>query len=419
MVSDHTRDGGTRRSFLRRTAATGALGATALAGCLNGGGGSVSDLKVGYVSSLSGPFEVFGRAGLNGAKLARDDLEDELDTSIEIVTGDTELNPQTGQERVEELVSREEIDFAMGGVSSAVAGSIGAWTSRNGVVYFPTGAHSDTLTGSDCGEYMFRPTCSNSMLANTVGAEMVGAADSWYVLYSDYVWGQTAQAAVSGILEDEGKEVVGKSAVPFPSDDYTQYVNEANASDAEGIALLIAGLDLRKAISVITNRGIQDDYTFAMHQLEDVVLWGLGEENAGILDIAGQVWGPASPGGDEFKQRVADNYETGPYVRHYLGYVSMDQAVRAVDRAGGADPDDMRDALEGHQLEDSPVVDMKDGGDMYWRECDHQLVQPAFGVGARSVGEMEDSPYNNWFTVEETYAGDDVVLSCDETGCSL
>jgi ABC-type branched-subunit amino acid transport system substrate-binding protein len=418
MVSNDTNGGGTRRRFLRQTAATGALAATGLAGCTDGGGG-VSDLKVGYVSSLSGPFAVFGQAGLNGARLALQDLEDELGVSIEVVTGDSEVNPQTGLERMRELVTREEIDFAMGGVSSAVAARMGTWASDNGVVYFPTGAHSDTLTGEGCAKYTFRPTCSNSMLAKTVGTEMVDAGDSWHVLYSDYIWGQTAQAAVSRILEENGKEVVGTSAVPFPSDDYTQYVNEANNSDADGIALLIAGLDLRKAINVVTNRGIQDDYTFAMHQLEDVVLWGLGKDNAGILDIAGQVWGPAAPGGGEFEQRVADNYDTDPYVRHYLGYVSMDQAVRAADRAGSTDPDEMSDALEGHQVEDSPIVEMKGGGEMYWRECDHQLVQPAFGVGARSIDDMEDSQYKNWFEVEATYAGDDVARSCDETGCSL
>jgi len=418
MVPNDTIGGGTRRTFLRRTAAAGALTAAGgLAGCT--GGGAVSDLTVGYVSSLSGPFAVFGQAGLNGARLAAEDLEDELGASIEIVTGDSEINPQTGLERMRELVTREEIDFAMGGVSSAVAARMGTWASDNGVVYFPTGAHSDTLTGEGCAQYMFRPTCSNSMLARTVGSEMIDAADSWYVLYSDYIWGQTAQAAVTRILEENDREVLGTSAVPFPSDDYTQYVNEANNSDAEGIALLIAGLDLRKAINVVTNRGIQDDYTFAMHQLEDVVLWGLGKENAGILDIAGQVWGPAAPGGSEFKQRVADNYDTDPYVRHYLGYVSMDQAVRAADRAGSSDPDAMREALEGHQVENSPIVDMKGGGEMYWRECDHQLVQPTFGVGARAVGDMADSPYRTWFDVETTYGGDEVVRSCSETGCSL
>jgi hypothetical protein len=180
--------------------------------------------------------------------------------------------------------------------------------------------------------------------------------------------------------------------------------------------VLIAGLDMRKALSSIIDRGV-DDRTLAMHQNEDIVYWGLNKEMAGALDMAGQVWGPAVDGGD-FGQRIADSADTDPYVRHYLGYVSMDQAVRAAHRAGSTDPDEMKTALEGHEVT-SQVRDIKGGGDMYWRECDHQLVQDAYSVQARSVDAMENSPYKQWFDLEATFTGDDVVRSCSDTGCNL
>jgi hypothetical protein len=56
---------------------------------------------------------------------------------------------------------------------------------------------------------------------------------------------------------------------------------------------------------------------------------------------------------------------------------------------------------------------------MYWRECDHQLVQQAYSVSALPVAEMQDSPYKAWFETTNTYAGDDIVRSCDATGCQL
>jgi ABC-type branched-subunit amino acid transport system substrate-binding protein len=448
MQGDQESGRSTRRTVLR---GLGAAGIAGLAGCAGGGGGDGGDggdggggssdggsgsgdggsgdttgtatssgttsFSVGVTTSLSGPFAVFGEAELAGAELAKEDLESELDVSIEILEGDTEVNPSTGLDRMKRLVTEDGIDFAMGGVSSSVALNIGSWASQNGVVYMPTGAHSDAITGGQCAEYMFRPTCSNSMLAEAIGSEMAEAADSWYLLYSDYTWGQTAQEAVTGLLEGQGNTVVGRSAVPFPHDDYSPYVNEARASDAEGIGVLIAGLDMRKALNSIIDRGV-DDRTLAMHQHEDIVYWGLPKETAGALDLAGQVWGPASPGGDEFKQRVADNYDTDPYVRHFLGYLSLDQMVRAAVRAGSSDADAMRDALEGHEVT-SPAKEIKGGGEMYWRACDHQLVQPAYSVAARPVEEMADSPYKQWFDVENEFAGDDVVRSCDATGCQL
>ncbi len=412
----------TRRRFV---AATGAAGLVALAGCGGdgGGGGStdggagIDSLSVGLVTSTSGPFAVFGNAAVTGAELAIQDLESERDVSIELTTADSQLDPSTALDEARSLVTEDGVDFLMGAVSSAVALKMAGWASENAVTYFPTGAHSSALTGSGCGQYVFRPSASNSMLANTIGSEMADAADEWYLMYSDYTWGQTAQQAVAGILEDAGKTVLGTEAVPFPSDDYAQYVNRAKASEAPAIGVLIAGLDLRKATNQIIAKGMTDR-TLAMHQLEDIVYWGLDKDSASILDIAGQVWGPAADGGDEFKQRVADEGEMDPYVRHLLGYVSMDQGVRAAIRAGTSEADAMREALEGHQVE-SPIVDMKGGGDMYWRAGDHQLIQPTYTVSSRPTGEMSDDPYRTWFQTEQTFAGEDVARSVGDTGCSL
>jgi len=377
----------------------------------------MDSLSIGMVTSTSGPFAVFGNAAVKGAELAIEDLESEHDVSIDLTTADSQLDPSTALDEARSLVTEDGVDFLMGGVSSAVALKVAGWASQNAVTYFPTGAHSSALTGSGCGQYVFRPTASNSMLAKTIGSEMADAADEWYLMYSDYTWGQTAQKAVAGILEDAGKTVVGTEAVPFPSDDYAQYVNRAKASGAPAIGVLIAGLDLRKATNQIIAKGMEDR-TLAMHQLEDIVYWGLDKESASILDIAGQVWGPAADGGDEFKQRVADDGEMDPYVRHLLGYISMDQGVRAAIRAGTSEADAMRDALEGHQV-GSPIVEMKGGGDMYWRAGDHQLVQPTYTVSSLPTGEMSDDPYKEWFQAEQTFAGDDVARPVEDTGCSL
>lgn len=418
------RTGPNRRSFIKYLGATSALGATGLAGCTGGDGGggdstSIDSLSIGVTTSLSGPFAVFGQAELAGAELAKADLEDELGVDIELVEGDTEINPSTGLERMKRLVTKDGIDAAMGGVSSSVALKMGTWASENDVIYMATGAHSDLITGDQCAPYMFRPTCSNSMLANTIGQEMAEEADTWYLIYSDYTWGQTASKAVESILEEKGKEVVGKTAAPFPNDDYSQYLNEAKASDADGLGVLIAGLDLRKATSQLINKGMHEDFTLAMHQLEDIVYWGLDEQSASVLDVAGQVWGAGSPGGDEFKERVASNYDTDPYVRHFLGYLSMDQIVRSAVRADSTGAEEMRSALEGHEVTSS-ARDIKGGdGKMYWRECDHQLVQPTFSMKAKAPDEMQNEPYKQWFETVKTFDGDDVARSCDDTGCSL
>lgn len=444
MTSQNT----TRISRRRLLQGTGAAALTGLAGCSGGDGGSgdggsgdggsdggsgdggsggtkttsqsgsgLDTVKVGYATSLSGPFAVFGETALHGARLAKQDLEEELGVTVEITSADTEVNPSTGLERMKRLVVEEGVDVTMGGISSSVALKMGTWASDNGVAYMATGAHSDLITGAQCAPNMFRVTCSNSMLANTIGQEMTEAADTWYLIYSDYTWGQTAQKAVTNVLEANGKEVVGKTAAPFPNDDYTQYLNEASSSDAAGLGLLVAGLDMRLAIKQLRNKGIQNDMKLAMHQIEDVVYWGLSKEATSIMNIGGQVWGPGTPEGEEFAQRVAETGETDPFVRHFLGYAGVDQMVRAAVRADSTAAADIRAELEGHTVE-SPITDMK-GGDMYWRAEDHQLIQPTYSVQPRQVAEMTNDPYKTWFETAKTFAGEEVARPASETGCSF
>jgi len=383
------------------------------------GGGGPSELHVGTFAPYTGPFAPWGEAHTVGSELAKADLESEYDVSITLSEYDTETNPSAAQERMQRAVTSDGIDLAHGGVSSAVAGSIGSWASDNGVPFLTQGA-SDTLTGSNCQPYMFRAYPSNTMMARSVGGPMAEEADSWYLLYTDYIWGQTAQEIIGTVLEENGASVVGSDAVPGPGNqDFTQYLNNVANSDATGLAMIVPGLDARAAAGQIQNRGMAEDLSMMFHQFEDLVMWGLDTEAASMVDVGPTGWTSTVEGGDEFAQRVADAGETDPFARHYMAYVCVDQAVRAAMRAGSTDGEAIRGALEGHEITDSTLNDIQPNATLRWRACDHQLVQPTHLVTARDPGEMTDDPYKQWYDVTGSVAGEEVIRSCEETGCSL
>ncbi|WP_089819216.1 ABC transporter substrate-binding protein [Halomicrobium zhouii] len=429
----------TRREILKRVGATSGLGSVMIAGCSSdsddaGGqqttGGDTTDagtagssgpdeLHIGVFAPYTGPFAPWGSALTTGSELAKQDLEAEFDVSITLSEYDTETNPSAAQERIQRAVTSDGIDMAHGGISSAVCGSIGSWASDNGVPFITQGA-SDTLTGESCQPYMFRAYPSNTMMARAVGQPMAEEADSWYLLYTDYVWGQTAQEIIGSVLEENGATVAGTDAVPGPGNqDFTQYINNVENSDADGVAMIIPGLDARAAASQLQNRGLHEALSVMFHQFEDQVMWGLNQEAASMVDLGPTGWINTVEGGEDFKQRVDEQGETDPFSRQYMAYVSTDQAVRAAMRAGSANGDDVRAALEGHEITDSPVNDIVPNSTLKWRACDHQLVQPTHVVQARDASEMTNDPYKQWFEVSKTVAGDQVARSCEETGCSF
>jgi len=422
-----------RRRVLKKAGAASII-ATGLAGCSGNGGNSggdsggdsggttsqdtgPSEFHVGVFNPQTGPFAPWGSSLRVGAELAAEDLENELDVSIEISTYDTEVNPSASLERMKRAVTADGIDFAQGALSSAVCTKIGTWASDNGVSYIADGA-SDTLTGSNCLPHMFSTYSSNTMLAKSIGSRMADLADSWYLLYSDYIWGQNAQEIYIEEIESNGGTVVNSEATPFPNDDYTSYLNNVVNSEADGIGLILPALDKRLAMKQLRNKGMHENFKIMGHQAEDIAFWGLSPESAAMMDIASIGWTNSLDSGEEFKTRVAEQGSTDPFVRHANAYIAMDQQVRAAVRAGSTDAEAIRGELEGHTVESQKAHDIMPG-ELEWRACDHQLVHPTWAVSGRAVADQQNDPYKAWFSVEATANGADVMRSCEETGCSL
>jgi ABC-type branched-subunit amino acid transport system substrate-binding protein len=408
-----------RRKLLQQVGAATAVGSVGLAGCLSGdGGGNTEDeIVIACPTSLSGAFAPYGEAERDGGMLAAQHLEEELDLNIEIVTGDTELSPDTAIERLESMVVDDDATLAYGGVSSAIGIAMGNWASENEVPICVHGA-SDDITGSECAPFMFSPYMSNTMQVAPTAPQMADLEDDWYLLYSDYTWGHTAEEAYVEALEDEGAEIVGSEAVPFPNDDYTPYLNSAQQSGASGLALLVAGLDQRTATSQILDLGMEEEFSIMMHQGEDVGFYGIDPQMASILDINSQGWSPAIDAGEEWKNEVAEFSDHDPFVRHYMGYVSVDQMVRASVRADSLEGEAIRDELSGHEIESEQILELQPGERLYWREADNQLVQPTHVTTGRAVEDMQNDPYNVWFDMVDTMEGDDASPEPDEA-CDL
>lgn len=408
-----------RRCALRRISSAAAIGTTAgLAGCL-GGDGRADELVIGCPTALSGAFAPYGEAERDGGQLAAQHLEEEFDISIEFVTGDTAANPEEAVDQIEGMVVDDGAHVAYGGVSSAVGLAMGNWASQNEVPLCVHGG-SNQITGSDCSSYMFSTYMSNTMQVAPTAPAMAEQADDWYLLYSDYTWGETAVEAYTEALEAEGANIVGTEAVPFPTQEYNPYLNGAENADPDGIALLVAGLDQRAATSQILDREIQDDYTFMMHQTEDVGFFTIDAEAASLLDINSQGWSPALDVPEDWLEAIAENSDHDPFVRHFFGYVSVDQLVRASMRADSVEGQAIRDELSGHEIEsDNRIYDLQPTEEpIYWREDDHQLVQPTYVTSGRPTSEQETDPYNVWFEIEEAMEGEEASPEPDPN-CEL
>src|SRR3546814_14030259 len=87
----------------------------------------------------------------------------------------------------------------------------------------PTGVHYDYDT---------------TALNNVTDKAIVGqGGDTWFFLTADYAFGHALERDVSKVVKEEGGKVLGAVRHPFPNQDFSSFLLQAQASKAKIIGL--------------------------------------------------------------------------------------------------------------------------------------------------------------------------------------
>src|SRR5881275_715322 len=117
---------------------------------------AASELKIGFLSTLSGPAGGIGieiRDGFNLAlKLSGGKLGG---LPTEVIFADDTLNPDTGRQLAERLLKRDRVNLMTGVVFSNVMLAIWPTIEQAKVFYIAPNATPTTITGKGCSPYFF------------------------------------------------------------------------------------------------------------------------------------------------------------------------------------------------------------------------------------------------------------------------
>ncbi len=194
-------------------------------------------IRIGVLTSFTGPFTPWGVQTAAGMQMAADDLNADGGVDgrqIELVESDDENNPETGVTEFERMVEQDGIVAAGGVISSDVGLAAGATAEELQTPLFLVKAGAGSILTPDS-RYTFR-TClpAAPMIAGPVGdyVEEVGATRVGAII-ADYAWGQAVKAA----LEDEiggmdGVELQVEVA-PVDETDFTTYLRNLQDLDPE------------------------------------------------------------------------------------------------------------------------------------------------------------------------------------------
>jgi branched-chain amino acid transport system substrate-binding protein len=176
-------------------------------------------------------------------------------------------------------------------------------------------------------------------LANGTGRAMVEAGgDSWFFLTADYAFGHALERDTSAVVEESGGEVVGTVRHPFPGQDFSSFLLQAQASGAKVIGLANAGGDTINSIKQAAEFGI----TQAGQALAGLLVFitdvnALGLETAQGLVLTEAFYWDLNDDTREWSERFAEARRAKPTMVHAGVYSSVLHYLKAVEEAGGKD----------------------------------------------------------------------------------
>ena len=150
-------------------------------------------LKIGLVTSLSGPFTALGESMRAGLQMLIAEAGGQMGgRRVELVVEDDQGKPEEGVRKVRKLLSQDKVDVICGVISAAVALAIRDVVNDAQVPTFMANASANALAREAASSHIFRVTKTSWMLGHTGAlwtADRIGKAGGM-TLASDYAAGR-------------------------------------------------------------------------------------------------------------------------------------------------------------------------------------------------------------------------------------
>lgn len=365
--------GRSRRTVLKSIGTAGA--AMSLAGCSGAiGGGIGSDggpITAGVAVPTSGGYAALGEAIIEGTEAAVANQGDSInDREIEVVVQDTQANPSTARNAVEQLTNQENADFINGPVSTAVGEAILPVIEENQVLTIMSNAATTAAVTDKCNRYTFKISPINEQQTMPMATWAAENLEGNAITFSaDYSAGQQVNEYFKQYFEEGGGTVVDDIYAPLDESDFASYFSQIKNSDADIVFSFFAGSAAVRYLNQAADYRLSDNHelTGLGYLTTGDVMPAIGENANGwktVLDYADTLEREEF---QNFTSLMEEQDVSEPTLYHARGYAAAQSVFKAMEESGSTDTEDVISELEGLEV-------AAPHGDVKYRAGDHQAI---------------------------------------------
>jgi branched-chain amino acid transport system substrate-binding protein len=305
-------------------------------------------VKIGFVSTFSGPTAVIGNDMRNSFELALDHLGRKMGgLPVEVIYEDDQQKPEVGKQKTDKLIQSDKVDFIVGYIwSNVLLASLKSAVDAK-TFLITANAGPSQLAGELCSPYVFSTSWQNDQTPQAMGEYMNQKnVKTLYLIGPNYAAGRDMLAGVRSTFKGQ---IIGEDLTKWPDQlDFSAELSKVRAAKPDALFVFYPGASGVQFLTQYAQSGLKGQIPLYTAFTIDAITLQLQKDLA--LGVPGaQHWVNDLPN-EANKKYVADfrgkhkNYPTFYGAQSYDAANFISSAVVAVN-GDLTKKDEMRDAM--------------------------------------------------------------------------
>jgi branched-chain amino acid transport system substrate-binding protein len=198
-------------------------------------------VKIGFVSSFSGPVAAIGNDMRNAFELGLDHVGRKLGgLPVEVIYEDDEVKPDVGAQKTQKLIESDHVDFVVGYIwSNVLLASLKPLVDSKTMTVI-TNAGASQVAGDQCSPYVFSTSFQNDQVPAAVGTYMnEKGIKTAFLVAPNYTAGKDM---ITGFKSTFKGQVVGEELPPWPTQlDFSAELSKVRAAKPDALYIFYPG----------------------------------------------------------------------------------------------------------------------------------------------------------------------------------
>ncbi len=291
-------------------------------------------VKIGFITTLSGPQGVIGNDMRNSVEMALDHLGRKMGgLPVEIIYGDDQVKPDVGKQIADEMLKKHQVNFVAGVIWSNVMLAVAPTVTGAGTLMIGTNAGPNQLAGKECSERYFNTSWQNDQTPGAMGKYMQDAGlNDIYVMAPNYAAGKDM---VNGFKRYFKGRIVDEVFTRLGQTDYQAELSQLRSKNPKAVFVFYPGGMGISFLRQYSEAGLRGQFPlYSVYTVDELSIPAV--KHAALGQIETRYWSPdlKNPANQKFvgdyQKKHGSRLPSFYGAQSYDGMMLIDSAVRAV-----------------------------------------------------------------------------------------